>query len=127
MSHFRVMTHLKRVESRLESSNLMTRPYRYSGELRNDDAILAWITKELQAVDIPEVKPRILDSLLKRLEFVAVLYYRKGEDDEALDEALSGLMSIKEEAMLNDIYFVLVSDHREFAKLGGNSIGKVLA
>ena len=29
-----------------------------SGELRNDDAILAWITKELQAVDIPEVKPR---------------------------------------------------------------------
>ena len=68
-----------------------------------------------------------MDSLLKRLEFVAVLYYRKGEDDEALDEALSGLMSIKEEAMLNDIYFVLVSDHREFAKLGGNSIEKVLA
>ena len=30
----------------------------HSGELRNDDAILAWITKELQAVDIPEVKPR---------------------------------------------------------------------
>ena len=69
---------------------------------------------------------RILDSLLKRLEFVAVLYYRKGEDDDALDEALSGLMAIKEEAMLNDIYFVLVSDQREFAKLGGNSIGKFL-
>ena len=30
----------------------------YSGEMKNDDAILAWITKELQAVDIPEVKPR---------------------------------------------------------------------
>ena len=64
-------------------------------------------------MDIPEVKPRILDSLLKRLEFVAVLYYRKGEDDgDALDEAASGLMAVKEEAMLNDIYFVLVSDHR---------------
>ena len=61
---------------------------------------------------------RILDSLLKRLEFVAVLYYRRGEDDGALEEAVSGLMSIKEEAMLNDIYFVLVSDQREFAKLG---------
>ena len=61
---------------------------------------------------------RILDSLLKRLEFVAVLYYRRGEDDSALEEAVSGLMAIKEEAMLNDIYFVLVSDQREFAKLG---------
>ena len=57
---------------------------------------------------------------------MAVLYYRKGEDDDALDEALSGLMTIKEEAMLNDIYFVLVSDQREFAKLGGNSIEKNL-
>ena len=61
---------------------------------------------------------RILDSLLKRLEFVAVLYYRRSEDEGALEEAVSGLMSIKEEAMLNDIYFVLVSDQREFAKLG---------
>ena len=61
---------------------------------------------------------RILDSLLKRLEFVAVLYYRRGEDDGALEEAVNGLMSVKEEAMLNDIYFVLVSDQREFAKLG---------
>ena len=51
-----------------------------------------------------------MNSLLKRLEFVAVLYYRKGEDDDALDEAMSGLVAIKEEAMLNDIYFVLVSD-----------------
>ena len=41
---------------------------------------------------------------------MAVLYYRKGEDDDALDEAMSGLVAIKEEAMLNDIYFVLVSD-----------------
>ena len=49
---------------------------------------------------------------------MAVLYYRRGEDDDALAEAVSGLMSIKEEAMLNDIYFVLVSDQREFAKLG---------
>ena len=61
---------------------------------------------------------RILDSLLKRLEFVAVLYYRRGEDEGALEEAVSNLMSIKEEAMLNDISFVLVSDQREFAKLG---------
>ena len=61
---------------------------------------------------------RILDSLLKRLEFVAVLYYRRGENDGAFEEAVSGLMSVKEEAMLNDIYFVLVSDQREFAKLG---------
>ena len=33
MSHFRVMTRLNRVESRLESSNLMTRPFTNSGRL----------------------------------------------------------------------------------------------
>ena len=47
-----------------------------------------------------------------------MLYYRKGDDDDSLVEAVSGIMAIKEEATLNDIYFVLVSDHREFAKLG---------
>jgi hypothetical protein len=91
-------------------------PSVYSGDLKNDDSILGWITKELESIDIADVKPRILDSLLERLEFVAVLYYRKGEDEA--ENAIDRLLAVKEEAMMNDIYFVLVSDQREYAKLG---------
>ena len=91
-------------------------PTVYSGDLKNDDNILGWITKELESAAIVHVRPRILDSLLERLEFVAVFYYRP--DDSDGEEGIKNLMSIKEEANMNDIYFVLVSDQKEHAKLG---------
>lgn len=57
-------------------------PETYNGDLRNDDTILGWISKELREESLPEVKNDVLDSLLDRLEFVAVLYYDKNENDD---------------------------------------------
>ena len=51
-------------------------PVVYNGDFLNDDAILGWITNELKDVEIIHVNDQtVREKLLKRLEFVAVLFY----------------------------------------------------
>ena len=52
-------------------------PTVYSGDLKNDDTVLGWITKELRETGIKEVNPEVLNSILERLDYVAVVYYDK--------------------------------------------------
>ena len=93
-------------------------PKVYHGDLKNDDTILGWVTKELEEEGFPEIeKEDILDSLLNRLEFVAVVYYQKlAAEDKAILDKLEA--SIGNEAKLHDINIVLVSDQRLLSKLG---------
>ena len=51
----------------------------YNGELKNDDTVLGWITKELRETGIKEVNPEVLNSILERLDYVAVVYYDKSK------------------------------------------------
>ncbi len=52
-------------------------PSVYSGDLKNDDTVLGWITKELRETGIREVDDEVLHSILERLDYVAVVYYDK--------------------------------------------------
>ena len=49
----------------------------YNGDLKNDDTVLGWITKELRDTGIHEVNPEVLNSILERVDYVAVVYYDK--------------------------------------------------
>jgi hypothetical protein len=52
-------------------------PAVYSGDLKNDDTVLGWITKELRETGIREVDDEVLHSIPERLDYVAVVYYDK--------------------------------------------------
>ena len=93
-------------------------PVVFAGNLRSDDTILGWITRELQAEEeMPEVRPAVLDSLLDRLEFVAVVFHDGDPEERALRQRRA-LAEVAEEAKMHDIVFVSCSDPRLLARLG---------
>ena len=53
-------------------------PEVYPGDLKNDDEMLAWISKELSNQEIEEVNPSVLSYLMDSSDFLAVLYYQPG-------------------------------------------------
>ena len=53
-------------------------PELYPGDLKNDDEILGWISKELSNQEIEEVNPSVLSYLMDSSDFLAVLYYQRG-------------------------------------------------
>ena len=86
------------------------------GDLKNDDSILGWITRELREEEMPHVKPDVLDSALDRLEFVAVVYF--DQEDEVGRTMTMGLQEVADECKMHDIVFVLVSAPRLLGALG---------
>ena len=58
-------------------------PELYPGDLKNDDEILAWISKELSNQEIEEVNPSVLSYLMDSSDFLAVLYYQRGVKRDA--------------------------------------------
>ncbi|XP_055930888.1 uncharacterized protein LOC129961093 [Argiope bruennichi] len=86
-------------------------PTVYKGDLKNEDALLAWVTSE-EALDIPdkieEVNMRMLDKLLETSPYVAVLFYQ--EDNPLCDKILVELENIDDDAEEYDIDFVKISD-----------------
>ena len=91
-------------------------PTVYHGDLKNDDTILGWISKELEQEALTDVKSPILDSLLDRLEFVAVVYYHKNDPEDL--KILRKIETIETEAKAHDIIIITVSDPRLYSKLG---------
>merc|ERR1719270_3356918 len=58
-------------------------PEVYTGDLKNDDEMLAWISKELSNQEIEEVNPLVLSYLMDNSDFLAVLYYQRGAKRDA--------------------------------------------
>ena len=79
-----------------------------SGDLKNGDRVLGWITKELQSTAILNVDDKILDSALKRLEYVAVLFYDNEEEDDV--KIVNAFDEITDECKQNDIRLVKTDD-----------------
>ena len=52
-------------------------PSVYTGDLKNPDNILGWITQELQQQIIKEVSEDVMESVQDRREFVATIFYNK--------------------------------------------------
>ncbi|XP_054718538.1 uncharacterized protein LOC129227940 [Uloborus diversus] len=86
-------------------------PIVYKGNLKDEDALLKWVTSE-EALDIPdkieEVNTRMLDKLLDTSPYVAVLFYKEGNPE--CDKVLAELENIDDDAETFDIDFVKISD-----------------
>ena len=63
----------------------------YNGDLKNDDTVLGWITKELRETGIKEVNAEVLNSILERLDYVAVVYYDKERKSDLVFSFLTHL------------------------------------
>ncbi len=91
-------------------------PTVYTGDLKNADTILGWITQELEEQVIKDVNEEVLNSALERLEFVAVIYY---DGAASADLAiLQQLETVDDECKENDINVVKVSDRKLWEELG---------
>jgi len=76
-------------------------PLLYTGDLKNEDTVLGWITKELKETGIKSVNPDSLDSVLERLDYVAVVYYNKNREEDI--QVVHGLEAIDDDCKQNDI------------------------
>ncbi|GBM37136.1 hypothetical protein AVEN_205580-1 [Araneus ventricosus] len=87
-------------------------PVPYTGDLMDEDAILAWVTSE-ETLDIPdaieEVNSLMLENLLNTSHSVAVLFYSR-DDCPLCETVLQRVEDIDDDAENNDIDFVKVAD-----------------
>ena len=85
----------------------------YKGDLKKPDAILKWVTSE-EALDKPdeieEVNEKMLDKMLEKSPYVAVLFTK--EKCNECDKVLAELENIDHIAEQNDIDFVKVKDQK---------------
>ena len=110
-------------------------PEVYPGDLKNDDEILAWISKELSNQEIEEVNPSVLSYLMDSSDFLAVLYYQPGVRRDAgiiarlenigesqtnfkLENFNQTFSYLDDDCKLNDINFIKVGDEKEVGSLG---------
>ncbi|GFY48898.1 protein disulfide-isomerase [Trichonephila inaurata madagascariensis] len=87
-------------------------PVPYTGDLMDENAILAWATSE-DTLDIPdaieEVNLLMLENLLNTSHSVVVLFYSK-TDCPKCEAVLQSVENIDDDAEQNDVDFVKVSD-----------------
>ena len=91
-------------------------PSVYTGDLKNPDNVLGWITQELQQQIIKEVTEDVMESVQDRREFVATIFYNKdNKNDLAILDALE---TIDDECKENDINVIKISDTKLWESLG---------
>ena len=91
-------------------------PSVYTGDLKNPDTILGWITQELQQQIIKEVTEDVMESVQDRREFVATIFYNKDDPNDL--NILDALETIDDECKDNDINVIKISDAKLWESLG---------
>ncbi|KAF5307260.1 hypothetical protein FQR65_LT06976 [Abscondita terminalis] len=86
-------------------------PLIYTGDLNDEDEVLAWITDE-NTLEIPdrieEVNTKMLDKILAENDHVVVFFYKEG--DKKSQKILQELENIDDECEEQDVDFVKTSD-----------------
>ncbi|XP_058053281.1 uncharacterized protein LOC131205271 isoform X1 [Anopheles bellator] len=86
-------------------------PLIYSGDLNDEDEVLAWLTDE-ETLEIPgkieEVNNRMLEKILSENEHIVVFFYH--DDDKKAQKIIAELENIDDECEEKDIDFVKTSD-----------------
>ncbi|KAK8786612.1 hypothetical protein V5799_023615 [Amblyomma americanum] len=86
-------------------------PTIYEGDLMDEEKVLDWLTN-LEAMELPdrieEVNGKILESLIKESQYLAVLFYKKKHKES--EAVLNELENIDDEADALDIGFVKISE-----------------
>ncbi|XP_040172292.1 uncharacterized protein LOC120905490 isoform X1 [Anopheles arabiensis] len=86
-------------------------PLIYSGDLNDEDEVLAWLTDE-ETLEIPgkieEVNIKMLEKILSENEHIVVFFYH--DDDKKAQKIIAELENIDDECEEKDIDFVKTSD-----------------
>uniref|UniRef100_A0A147BH45 Putative thioredoxin/protein disulfide isomerase n=1 Tax=Ixodes ricinus TaxID=34613 RepID=A0A147BH45_IXORI len=91
-------------------------PNFYSGDLMKEEQVLEWLVKQKESDEIEDVTPEVLESLIKKSNYLAVLFYDK--DDARSKEVLRELENIDDDADQHDLPFIKIDDD-EVAKSYG--------
>ncbi|CAG2109075.1 unnamed protein product, partial [Medioppia subpectinata] len=99
-------------------------PSVYQGDLTNEDRVLEWLVRQTQTDEIEEVSHEMLDSLIERHNYVAVLMYKP--KDKNSDKLLKELEHIDDDCDEKGIVFLKTDDKEAADKYGIKKLPAIL-
>ncbi|XP_068911270.1 uncharacterized protein hlk isoform X7 [Tenebrio molitor] len=91
-------------------------PMLYEGNLEEEEKVLKWLEHQIKSDEIEDVTDEMLDILIDKKQFVAVLFYDKNQKKS--QKVLAELENIDDECDQNNIAFVKIDDVGEAKEYG---------
>ncbi|KAL3277969.1 hypothetical protein HHI36_013309 [Cryptolaemus montrouzieri] len=91
-------------------------PHVYEGDLLKEDELLGWLLHQKKHSEIPEVTDEMMDILIEKKKYLAVLFYDK--DDKQDIRVLNELENIDDELDSEGIVIIRVDNDAEAKELG---------
>ncbi|XP_074033435.1 hulk isoform X5 [Leptinotarsa decemlineata] len=91
-------------------------PTLYEGNLEDEDKVLKWFEHQVKSDEIEDVTDEMLDIILNKRQFVAVLFYDKNQKKS--QKVLVELENIDDECDQNNIVFVKIDNPDEAKEYG---------
>ncbi|XP_050304237.1 uncharacterized protein LOC126741733 isoform X4 [Anthonomus grandis grandis] len=95
-------------------------PTLYEGNLEDEDKVLKWFEHQVKSDEIEDVTDEMLDMILAKKQYVAVLFYDK--DQKKSQKILTELENIDDECDQNNIVFVKIDNDDEAKEYGIDTI-----
>ncbi|KAK7793468.1 hypothetical protein R5R35_013845 [Gryllus longicercus] len=91
-------------------------PHVYEGDLTNEEQLLGWLLHQKRHSEIAEVTDEMLDRLIEKIDYLAVLFYDK--DDPQDMRVLNELENIDDDLDKEDIIVVRIDNDAEAKEYG---------
>ncbi|XP_044757513.1 uncharacterized protein LOC123315746 isoform X3 [Coccinella septempunctata] len=95
-------------------------PTLYEGNLEDEEKVLKWFDEQVKGDQIEDVTDEMLDLILEKKTYVAVLFYDK--DQKKSQKVLTELENIDDECDQNKIAFVKIDNDEEAKEYGIDSL-----
>uniref|UniRef100_A0A034VUR2 Protein disulfide-isomerase A5 n=1 Tax=Bactrocera dorsalis TaxID=27457 RepID=A0A034VUR2_BACDO len=99
-------------------------PTIYEGNLEDEEKLLKWLEEQTTSDQIEDITDEMLDLIIEKMPYVAVLYYDK--DQKKSQKVLAELENIDDECDQNDIAFVKIDDDSEAKEWGIDEIPSIV-
>ncbi|XP_011196595.1 uncharacterized protein LOC105221368 isoform X6 [Zeugodacus cucurbitae] len=99
-------------------------PTIYEGNLEDEEKLLKWLEEQTTSDQIEDITDEMLDLIIEKMPYVAVLYYDK--DQKKSQKVLAELENIDDECDQNDIAFVKIDDDNEAKEWGIDEIPSIV-
>ncbi|UYV79369.1 hypothetical protein LAZ67_17002343 [Cordylochernes scorpioides] len=91
-------------------------PIFYDGDLTNEEVVLQWMIEQKKSDEIEDVSDVVMVQMIKRSEFLAVLFY--DADEEETKQVLTDLEKIDDDTDVHNIPFVKIDNDKVAAEFG---------
>ncbi|CAH0558548.1 unnamed protein product [Brassicogethes aeneus] len=95
-------------------------PTLYEGNLEDEEKVLKWFEHQVKCDEIEDVTDEMLDIIIEKKQFVAVLFYDK--DQKKSQKVLAELENIDDECDQNNIVFVKIDNDDEAKEYGIDTV-----